>query len=272
MNLSEDANNYFLNEQNKKKKKEIEDKYDATFHKPDDSDLSPALENEFLNYIQQFEEQFETTDDIEVLEYLGNPIFKKLEEILPNEIESEIEKVLNIYFENNVNIHVSEESEITDAEYYTFLTEELPKHKMQNMRISGMNINFIYEEFHPSIKLDSKMAIEDTLLSAISKNREYGMTFVSNENLHNSEGKSISKIEFKNSLYKLFDDVDEIIEKEFVFNKFEFGNENIVNTDFIIRYKQKKSFNEIDKVFNFMFWLTECEYGGMEIVRCKYNF
>ncbi|MDA3862122.1 MAG: hypothetical protein PF445_12950, partial [Melioribacteraceae bacterium] len=67
MNLSEDANNFFLNEQNKKRKKEMEDKYDASFHKPDDSDLSPTLENEFLNYIQQFEEQSKISEDVEVI-------------------------------------------------------------------------------------------------------------------------------------------------------------------------------------------------------------
>lgn len=265
MDYSEDANNFYLNEQNKKKRKEIEKKYDASFSKPDDSDLSPALESKFLNHIQQFEEQFEITEDIELIEYLGNPKFKKIEEINLQELEKEIEIVLSIYNENLVN--VSDDSEVTAKDIYMFLTEELPKHVMQNMRISGMTTNFIYEEFHPSNKLDAKMAIEDTLIAAFHKDREFGMTFVANENLQNEEGKPISKKEFENSLYLLFDDVAEIIEKELEFNKFEFGNQNIVHSNFIIRYKRKKTFEEIDKVFNFIFWLVHSEFGGMEIVK-----
>jgi len=267
MDYSEDANNFYLNEQNKKIKKEMEDKYSASFSDTDDSNLSPTLENTFLNYIKQFEEQSEIAEDIELLEYLGNPQFKKLEEINLQELSKEIDNVLSIYNENLVNISVSEDSEVTEDEYYNFLTIELPKHVMQNMRVSGMTTNFIYEEFHPSDKLDVKMAIEDVLIAAFDKDREFGMTFVANENLQNEEGKIISKKEFQKSLYQLFDDVSEIIEKELVFSKFEFGDENIVHSNFIIRYKQKNTFEEIDKVFSFIFWLVHSEFGGMEIIK-----
>ena len=267
MDFSEDANNFYFNEQNKKKRKEIEQKYDASFSKPDDSDLSPALESKFLNNIQQFEEQFKIAEEVELIEYLGNPIFKKLEEIDLQELEKEIINVLSIYNKNQVDISVNKDSDVSEKEYYTFLTEELPKHTIQNMRIPGMIANFIYEEFHPSNKLDSMMAIEDTLIAAFDKDREYGMTFVANENLQNAKGKSISKEEFENSIYQLFDDVAEIIEKELEFTKFEFGDENIVHSNFIIRYKSEKTFEEIDKVFNFIFWLVHSEFGGMEIVK-----
>jgi len=190
-----------------------------------------------------------------------------LEEIDLQELKKEIINVLAIYNKKQVNISVSEESEVTEKKYYTFLTEELPKHVMQNMRIYGMTTNFSYEEFHPSCKLDAKMAIEDTLMAAFDKDREFGMTFVATENLQNTKGKSISKEEFENSLYQLFDDVAEIIENELEFTKFEFGNKNIVYSNFIIRYKRKKTFEEIDEVFNFTFWLVHSEFGGMEIIR-----
>ena len=271
MEYSEDARNFYFNEQNKKKKKEIEEKFDGKFYKSDDSKLTPDIENQFLDNILEFEKQFENAKYIKLINFIGNPVFKNIDELSESNLPAEIDKVLGIYNENGVNVDILEKEDVSDKDFYIFLTEELPKHETDNLKLPGWTINFIYEEFHPSDKLDAKNAVEDVLLDAVFQNREDGPTYIAKNNLFNPEGKPISKNEFLRGLYSIFDGVGEIIEREFFFNDFQFGNENSVNVDFILRYKNKNYSEEIDKVFNFTFWLCHSEYGGMEVIRYKLN-
>lgn len=269
MDYSEDAHNFYLNEQNKKKRKEIKEKFDGEFYKPDDSELTPDIENQFLENILEFEKQFENAEYIKLINFIGNPVLKNIDELSEADLPAEINKVLDIYHENGVNVGVLEKGDVSDKDFYIFLTEELPKHETDNLKLPGWTINFIYEEFHPSDKLDAKDAVEDVLLDAVFQNREDGPTYISKNHLFNAEGKPISKNEFLRGLYSIFDGVEEIIERDFVYNDFQFGEQNSVNVDFILRYKKKNSLVKTDKVLNFIFWLCHSEYGGMEVTRYK---
>ena len=271
MDYSEDAERFYLNEENKKKRKEIEEKYDAIFNKPDDSGLTPELENEFLKNVEEFERQHEKAKYVKVIDLIGNPKFKKIDELSGKSLTDAIEEVLNIYGEHEINISIIEEDEVSDRDFYIFLTEELPEEETEDIRMPGWTTNYIYEEFHPSDKLNAKDAIEDILLSAINQNREFEPVYVAKNNLLDPEGKPTTKNDFIESVYALFEDVEEIIEREFLFKNFEFGEKNLVNIDFILRYRKKNSLEEIDKILNFTFELLHSEYGGMEIISYKLN-
>jgi len=267
MDYSEDAERFYLNEKNKKKRKEIEEKYDAVFYKADDNDLPPELENEFLKNIEEFEQQHENAKCIKVIDLIGNPKFKKIDELSGRTLTDTIDEVLNLYGKYGINVSIIEEEEVTDRDFYIFLTEELPEEETEDIKISGWTTNYIYEEFHPSDKLDAKDAIKDTLLSAINQNREFEPAYVADDKLLNSEGNPINKNEFIDGLYSLFENIEKIIESEFSFKNFEFGHKNLVKVDFILRYREKESFEEIDKILNFTFELLHSKYGGMEIIK-----
>ncbi len=271
MDYSEDAENFFFNEENKKKRKKLKEKFGGEYYKNEDSELPPKIENEFLDYIIKFEEEWENAEEMEVYEYLGKPKFKKLTDIKEIDLPVEIEKVLDIYYSKNINIDVIEEEDVSEADFYKFLTEELIQHKFYPMPISGTTTHFIYEEFHPSDKLDAKDAIEDVLLDAFFSDREFTPTYLANENLLNQKGELVTQEQFLEELHSIFADVDELIEKDFAYNSFEFNDRNIVNVDFIFRYKRKNSSIEIDKIYNFTFELQRSEYGGMEVISYKLN-
>jgi len=271
MDYSEDAEKFYLNEENKKKRKEIEEKYDAVFNKPDDSALPPEIENEFLKNIEEFERQHENAKYVKVIDLIGNPKFKKIDELSAKALTDAIDEVLDLYGKHAINISIIEEEEVSDSDFYVFLTEELPEEETEDIRMPGWTTNYIYEEFHPSDKLDAKDAIRDTLLSAINQNREFESVYVANNNLLNSVGNPINKDEFIDSLYALFENTEEIIEREFLFKNFEFGQKNLVNVDFVLRYREKNNPEEIDKILNFTFELLHSEYGGMEIIRYRLN-
>lgn len=276
MDFSEDAYNFYLNEQNKKKRKELEEKYGADYHKVDEN-APPEIESQFLNYVKQFEEQWENAETKKVIEILGNPSFKKLEEIKPEELSDEIDKVLEIYSQYQINVDVLDE--VTQEDFYLFLTEELPQHETTSIQIEGMTTNYIYEEFHPSNKLDAKQSIEDFLLGILSNNKkDFLTTWISKEKLMDSDGTSISIDDFIAKSRSLFSGLPSDIKKpenrEINFIDFNFGEKNLVDVDLILRYKMKhsargtkRSSNINEKLFRFRFELERSEYGGFEIVR-----
>lgn len=271
MNYSEDAEKFYLNEQNKKKQKELEEKYDAVFNKAEDGNLSPEIENEFLKNIEEFEQQHENAKYVKVVDLIGNPKFNKIDELSDKTLTDAIDEVLDIYSKHGINIDIIEEEEVSDNDFYVFLTEELPEEETEDIRMPGWTTNYIYEEFHPSDKLDAKDAIRDTLLSAINQNREFEPMYVANNNLLNSVGQPINKDKFIESLYALFENVEEIIERDFLFRNFEFGQKNLADVDLVLRYREKNGSEEIDKILNFTFELVHSEYGGMEIISYKLN-
>jgi len=270
MDYSEDAQSFYLNEQNRMKRKELEEKYGGDFHKPSDSDLSPEIENQFLNNIEQFEAQFKDSKLVKIIDLIGNQKFKSINKLSNDEIAGAIEEVLDIYAEHNINIDIIEKQDVTDRDFYIFLTERLPNEETDDINLPGWTKNFIYEEFYPSNKLDAKDAVEDVLLDAAYRNSEDGPIYIA-KNLLNSEGEPVTKDEFLKGLYLVFHNVNEVIEREFIYKNLEFSDRNIVNVDFIIRYKEKDNPAEIDKIFNFTFELSRCEFGGMNVFKYKLN-
>jgi hypothetical protein len=291
MDYSEDAYNFCLNEQNKKKRKELEEKYGADYHKVDEN-VPPEIESQFLDNIKKFEEQWENAEIKKVIEILGNPSFKKLEEINPEELSEEIDKVLEIYSQYQINVDVLDE--VTEEDFYRFLTEELPQHETTFMQIEGMTTNYIYEEFHPSDKLDAKRSIEDFLLGILNNTKkDFLTTWISKEKLMDSDGTPISIDDFIAKSRSLFSglpsDIEELGNREINFTDFNFGEKNLVGVDLLLRYKMKHSVrrtkpavsarhvgpnkaggagsNINEKLFRFRFELERSEYGGFEIVR-----
>lgn len=264
MKYSEDARNFYLNKQNKKKQKELEEKYGADYHKVDEN-VPPEIESQFLDNVKRFEEESEKADEVSVREFLGNPVFKSISELKPAELPAEIDRVLDMYANNQINIDVLEEEEVSNEDFYKFITEELPTHKFYGMRIKGMTTNFIYEEFHPSDKLDAKDCVEWFVYPLLDRNEDNMKTYMADEKLLTIGNKTVTRKEFINSLFLLIEDVDEIIEKEIVFKKFNFGEKNKVDADLILRYKSKSTLDKMDIVLSFSFELLRLEYGGFNI-------
>lgn len=265
MSFSEDMNNFFLNEENKKIKKELEDKYGAITGKAD-GNLRPEIENEFLRNIKEFETAWETSEEIEIIKYLGNPVFRKIEEVLPDELPEEINKVLDIYAENQIFIDVL--GEVENKDYYIFLTEELTEHKIENMRIEGMSINFIYEEFHPNKKLDAQRCIEDFLLGICRDRKKSEMYFFADNEL-SFNGSLKTQDEFVKEFIALFEKFDKSVELTFDFRKFVFGDINTVILNLIVMYK---TVNDLEKVlgnYDFIFELMPNEFVGFLIRGCE---
>ncbi len=124
----------------------------AYFSENTNADLTPDIENAFLRNVQQFEEAWKDVKSVKVFDMIGKPDFKKADELLPGEIENELEKLFTILNKHDINLEVL--GKYDPLIIYRFITEELFKHETDDVQMPGMTKNFIYEEFHPNYKMD----------------------------------------------------------------------------------------------------------------------
>lgn len=190
---------------NEKKKDELRENYGMQMENADG--LSPQAEGEWLDYIAEFERQFENARRITIRERIGNPVVKSLTEIPESELETELDNLLELLAENNIAIDFLHE--IEDREAYLFLAEELLDETTDDIHIPGMISHFIYEEFHPNDEDDITQAV-DEFFYALFKDylRETDSMFyytISKENMRDSKGQSMNLEQFKKSVADFYE-------------------------------------------------------------------
>ncbi len=190
---------------NEKKKDELRENYRMQMENADG--LSPQAEGEWLDYITEFERQFENARRISIRERIGDPFIKPLTEIPESELETELDNLLELLAENNIAIDFLHEIEDRDA--YRFLTEELLDETTDDIHIPGMISHFIYEEFHPNDQDDITQAVDEFLYALFKDElREKDSMFyytISKENMHDSKDRPMTLEQFKQSVADFYE-------------------------------------------------------------------
>jgi len=110
---------------------------------------------------EEFERQFENAKRISIRELLGSPTFRSIDEIPPEKLEAEVDRVLELL--SRIDVVVDCLADVPDADLYRFLTTELVNEEIDDIKIEGMKHCFIYEEFHPNDEYDAKSSAEHFL-------------------------------------------------------------------------------------------------------------
>jgi len=266
-NYSEDAKNFFFNEDNKKKNKILKEKYGMSSIGESD-ETPPEVMDKFLEHIIAFEEEWGHAEQKKVIEVLGFPKFKRASALKQDELEKEIYEVLAKYSTYNINIDVLEKDDVSNEEFYRFLTEELPEHETDLISIPGMTTNYIYEEFHPSNKLNAKDVIEWFSFPLLKKNKK-DMKIHLSKSMLTFNRKKKSRTAFMNEILQLIDEFETDAKNKIKFKSFEFDNTTgSVHVQFIISGKRSKHSNQIKKVLNLIFELEKNDYDGFDIKGC----
>lgn len=268
--MKTESNEYYNKKiDNELKKKELAEKHGSHFS--ENNNISPELESEWLNSIETFEIQYENAKRTTVFKYLGEPAFREIDELRPEEIPVELERLNNLLHRGNISL--STLCNVDDKELYRFISEELFPYELDDMKIPGMMSCFTYEEFHPNSEYDIRHAFDYFFGFTMAKMKNiggegYDMLYVDTENYMDSKGVSITQYKVVDTINNFLASFDyfEIVSKKI--NNIEINdNETDSTVNFYIDYKGL--FNNSKETFNFngnaSFKLKPSEYGGWNI-------
>lgn len=191
---------------NEKKKEDLHGQYGMSFESHSE-EVSPQAEGEWLDYVTEFERQFEDAKRISVRERIGNPEVKPLAQIPDSDLTAGLDRILELLGEHNIAIDFLHEQ--SDREVYRFITEELLDEMTDDIHIPGMVSHFIYEEFHPNDEDDVTAAVDEFLYALFKEEfKDWDSMFyhtVSQENLHDANAKPLSIQEFKKLVSDFYD-------------------------------------------------------------------
>ena len=140
-------------------------------------DVPEEVQNEFLNNIIAFEEQFDKRKTIRVFDKLGQPShFKPSAEIDDKDIETAWTELLACLNEHGIDVGVCSPN-ISTRELYRFVTEELFQYEADDLDMPGWVSHFIYDEFHPDPVYDNSRMVSNDLFDGIFRKEELGYAF-----------------------------------------------------------------------------------------------
>lgn len=209
--------------ENEEKKQLIADEYGGVFGAVgSDSELPPEIESQFLDQMMAFENAFKSAKCISLYDFLEQPAFRKVEELIGAELTVELERLTKLM--NRKMVSVDTICEVADSELYRFITEELFTHEINDMHIPGMMTHYTYEEFHPNHEYDIRNHSIDFFNSYLDKKSDYYSTFMTSE---------ATKADWHMHFRQAFSSFEKA---EFTINELEFDAEQAVvqfNCDFV---------------------------------------
>ena len=153
-------------------------------------DLPPEIESEFLINVQQFEDSFEKAKMISLYECIGRPMYKKVDELKPEEAEEEIRRIMELMHSKNIILEVQGQYELSVI--YKFIIEELFQEQIKEVNFPGYIHSFIYEEFHPNHHVDIAKTAQHFLDHWFEKSFDENSTEFTGQ-IITAEGKIFSK-------------------------------------------------------------------------------
>ncbi len=149
-----------LRAENEVKKLKLEIQHGAEFI-ISPSEIPPDIEGAFLDNVLAFEKQFAERTQISLFEYVGKPNFLSADNLTIDKLKEESIRLVELLEENGIVVNVLAEYPDKMQLIYRFITEELFVELIDNMRLPGWTLNFIYEEFHPNHVYDIERRCND---------------------------------------------------------------------------------------------------------------
>ncbi|CAN5294758.1 hypothetical protein BH20BAC1_BH20BAC1_09950 [soil metagenome] len=175
------------------------------------NDLPAEAENEFLNYIMEFEKQAAERKTIKVFDRIERPHhFKAVDEIMDDEIDAAWDELGNYLNKYNIDLAVCSPN-IDNRELYRFVTEELFDYEMNDIFIPGGMTCFTYDEFYPDHKYDNtRYAVDDSIKLILKKSPLDLLMWFRKENLTLNNHCPLTEKKFKeiiNRFKELYEDI-----------------------------------------------------------------
>lgn len=227
--------------------------------------LSPDIENAFLQNIQQFEAAWQHAKPQKVYDLLGKPHFKNAATLQPTEVDTELEKLLDILADHNMALDVLGNYE--PIVIYRFITEELFEHESDGMGFPGMTMHYIYEEFHPNHQMDIESSVKDFFTHWFQQHFNEYSTELANEFVL-PDGTQLNKEQAIRQFDQFFDCFTRFFDTRFVIGEISFqwnDDKGLGHAEGAVHYKAELENGEITVMDGpFKLYLSN-EYGGWDI-------
>lgn len=169
-----------LHIENEEKKRKIEAEFGAEYWgKPEDNELPLEIESQFLDNILAFENAWKDTKQITLYEFLGEPSYRKPEELKEDEVHDELNHLYALMEQHQICLDTI--CEVSEQEIYRFITEELFFKEKDDMQIPGMITHYTYEEFHPNHAYDIENYSTEFMISYLEKENDHYTNHLSSE-------------------------------------------------------------------------------------------
>ena len=162
--------------ENEIKKIKLALEHGSNFISPIDDNLPPELEREWLDYIQQFEEELAKRKKILVYNLIGRPAYRLANNIPDTEITEELNKIRDLLHRNSITVDTI--CKVEDRELYRFITDELFREETNDLHIEGMTTCFIYEEYHPNHDHDIRSRCTEFVNHILDKHKEWAPDYL----------------------------------------------------------------------------------------------
>ena len=129
---------------NDAKRAELEARHGAKFIRPPHSRIPPAVEGEWLAYIEEFELRMESAREVPLRMLVDLPYACPLADLPESLVEAELVALLERFARHEVFVDFPEEVEAAEA--YRFIVEELLDEPVLDLRMPGTRMHFVYGE------------------------------------------------------------------------------------------------------------------------------
>jgi hypothetical protein len=152
--------------------------------------LSPEAENNWFDYLLEFERQLENAKSITVRERIGNPSIRPAEQIPAAALEEALNDLLELLFEYNIVVDFL--GDWNDLAAYRYITEELLNEETTDMHIEGM-----YSHFDAATpEYDVEMWVEHFVWDLFRQEREYFLPGLKKQPLFDVDGEPLLWAQF----------------------------------------------------------------------------
>lgn len=147
--------------------------------------VPPDIENQFLKQIMQFHQKHDKSKMTTVYKMIGEPEYNHVHDLNDKEVSRELKRLLRLMDKSGIGLSVL--ADTPAREVYRFITEELFKHEIEDVKLKGWMTQFIYEEFHPNAEYDVRTAVTYAIQYFFSKDSYFFEEYFSEE-MKNSIG------------------------------------------------------------------------------------
>lgn len=225
-------------------------------------DIPPAVENQFLKQIMNFHKQHEQSKLVSVYKYIGEPEYNHVNDLGDKEIRKELRRLKKIMLKHRVGLDVL--APTPEREIYRFITEELFKQEIEDIKIKGWINQFIYEEFHPNADYDVKNAVHSVILSLFDARSNFLEDHFSEE-MKDSLGLSTDPEELREKAKAFHSNFYDVVLVNYDFLTVEINKEEgtaYVHCDVTFKVQKEKGKRSKREVESVEFYLNKADFSN----------